>query len=97
MNAEIIEGRFDKRASHLIFSEPAALDVLMDATAIAQRGSKYAQASHWISLGYDDPELVYGITVAHECLTQLLEIARNCAALIEGSVRVDPYQVGAVA
>lgn len=88
----LIEGRFDKRASHLIFSEPAALDVLMDATAIAHRGIKYAEASHWIALGKGDPELVRGITVAHECLTQLLEIARACAALVEGSVRVDPYK-----
>ena len=93
----VIEGRFDKRASHLIFSEPAALDVLMDATAIAQRGTKYAEASHWIALGYDDPQLVHGITVAHECLNQLLEIAKSCAALIEGSVRVDPYRAAEAA
>ena len=87
----LLPGRFDKRARHRIFSEPVALDVVNDATALTQRALKYLEASHWIALGYADAELVKGITVAFECLQELRALSRSAAGLIEQSVPVDPY------
>ena len=87
----LIEGRFDRRATHKVFSEPVALDVVNDATALTQRALKYLEASHWIALGYGDAELVKGITVAFECLQELRALSRSAAGLIEQSVPIDPY------
>ena len=93
----VIHGRFDKRATHRIFSEPVALDLVNDVDALAQEGIKYLEAAHWIALGTGDAQLVRGIVVAHGRLTAIREITHRCAGLIEESVRVDPYVAVAVA
>ena len=87
----LITGRFDKRATHRIFSEPVALDLVNDHTALVQRAIQHLEASHWLALGTGDPLLVKGIGVAHACLKELLALSHNAAGLIEESVKVDPY------
>ena len=87
----VIHGRFDKRATHRIFSEPVALDLVNDVDALAQEGIKYLEAAHWLALGTGDTQLVRGIVVAHGRLTAIREITHRCAGLIEDSIRIDPY------
>ena len=87
----VIHGRFDKRATHRIFSEPVALDAINDVDALAQEGLKYLEAAHWLALGTGDAQLVRGITVAHDRFTAIRHIAHHAAALVEESIRVDPY------
>ena len=87
----VIHGRFDKRATHRIFSEPVALDLVNDVDALAQEGIKYLEAAHWLALGTGDAQLVRGIVVAHGRLTAIREITHRCAGLIEDSIRIDPY------
>ena len=92
MTGDLIEGRFDKRATHRIFSEPVALDLVNDMSALLAEAIKYLEASHWLALGTGDAQLVRGITVAHGRMAQMRELTHNAAALIEDSVRVDPYK-----
>ena len=87
----VIHGRFDRRATHRIFSEPVALDLVNDHTALVQRAIQLLEASHWLALGTGDALLVKGIGVAHACLKDLLALSHNAAGLIEESVKVDPY------
>ena len=93
----VIEGRFDRRAIHRIFSEPVAADLVMDVDALAQEGIKYLEAVHWLALGTGDSQLVRGIRKAHERFVSIRELAHNAAGLIEESVRVDPYMAVEVA
>ena len=87
----VIHGRFDKRATHRIFSEPVALDITMDVDALAQEGIKYLEAAHWIALGTADAALVRGIAVAHARFTAIRELTSRAAALIEESLVIEPY------
>jgi hypothetical protein len=93
----VIHGRFDKRAIHRIFSEPVALDLVNDVDALAQEGIKYLEAAHWLALGSGDEQLVRGIVVAHGRLVAIREQTHHAAALIEASIRVDPYIASEVA
>jgi hypothetical protein len=83
--------QFDRRATHRIFSEPVALDMVNDTDALAQEALTYLEAAHWLALGTGDRALVRGIAVAHARLTEIRRIAHHCAALIEESTKVDPY------
>jgi hypothetical protein len=87
----VIEGRFDKRATHRIFSEPVALDLVNDVDALAQEGIKYLEAAHWLALGTGDAHLVRGIAVAHGRFVAIRELTHRAAALVEDSIRIDPY------
>lgn len=93
----VIHGRFDRRATHRIFSEPVALDITMDVDALAQEGIKYLEAAHWLALGTADAALVRGISVAHARFTAIREITRRAAGLIEESLVIDPYIAAEVA
>ena len=88
----VIEGRFDRRAKHRIISDPVALDVVNDATALTQRAIAHLEAAGWIALGYGDDHLTKGINVAYECLMELRALSRSAAGLLEQSVPVEPYQ-----
>jgi hypothetical protein len=87
----VIEGRFDRRATHRIFSEPVALDLVNDLTALASEGIRYLEAAHWLALGTGDEQLVRGINVGHDRLVAIRELTHNAAALVEASIPVDPY------
>lgn len=87
----VIHGRFDKRATHRIFSEPVALDLVNDLTALSDEAIKYLEAVHWLALGTGDAQLVRGIVVAHNRLLGIRELTHRAAALVEGSIRIDPY------
>jgi hypothetical protein len=87
----VIEGRFDRRATHRIFSEPVALDLVNDLTALASEGIRYLEAAHWLALGTGDEQLVRGINVGHDRLVAIREITHRAAALVEDSIRIDPY------
>ena len=87
----VIHGHFDRRATHRIFSEPVALDHVNDVDALAQEGIKYLEAAHWLALGTGDSQLVRGIAVAHARFSAIRELTHNAAALIEESIKVDPY------
>ena len=82
---------FDKRATHRIFSEPVAIDMVMDVDALAQEAIAYLEPAHLLALGTGDAHLVRGIAVAHERVTHIREIAHRCAGLIEESTVIDPY------
>ena len=83
--------RFDKRATHRIFSEPVALDLVNDLTALTDEAIQNLEAVHWIALGTGDAHLVRGITVAHGRLVNIRDLSHQAAGLIEQSVRIDPY------
>jgi len=83
--------QFDRRATHRIFSEPVAIDMVMDVDALAQEAIAYLEPSHLLALGSGDAALVHGIAVAHERVSRIREITHRCAELIEDSARVDPY------
>lgn len=87
----VIEGRFDRRATHRIFSEPVALDVVNDVDALAQEATEYLTAAHWIALGSGDKHLVKGIAVAADRIARIRQLTHMAAGLIEESIRVDPY------
>ena len=87
----VIHGRFDKPATHRIFSEPVALDLVNDLTALSAEGIKYLEAVHWLALGTGDEQLVRGIVVAHGRLVAIRELTHRAAALVEDSVKVEPY------
>ena len=87
----VIHGRFDKRATHRIFSEPVALDLVNDLTALTDEGIKYLEAAHWLALGTGDEQLVRGIVVGHARLSAIRELTHRAAGLIEESIRIDPY------
>ena len=93
----VIEGRFDRRAKHRIFSEPVAIEGVMDLTARAMRGVDVMEALHWIALGTGDADLVKGIGMAHAEFAAMRDELRRYAGLIEDSVPVDPYTAVAVA
>ena len=93
----LIEGRFDKRATHRIFSEPVALDLVNDMTALANEAIKYLEASHWLALGTGDAQLVRGLTVAHGRLMQMRELTHSATSMIADSIVVDPYRAAEVA
>ena len=93
----VIEGRFDRRATHRIFSEPVAIEAVMDLTARAMRGMEVMEALHWIALGIGDSDLVKGIAMAHAEFTNMRDALRGYAGLIEQSVAIDPYEAVAVA
>ena len=93
----VIEGRFDRRATHRIFSEPVAIDLVMDLGALAQEGIAFLEAAHWIALGTGDAHLVRGINLAHARLAGIREITQRAAGLIEESIPVDPYRAVEVA
>lgn len=87
----VIEGRFDRRATHLVIAAPPALDILNDATALTQRAIDHLNAAGWIALGYGDAHLSKGIQVAFDCLQELRALSRSGAGLLEQSISVDPY------
>ena len=87
----VIRGRFDRRATHRIFSEPVALDLVNDLTALTDEAIKNLEAVHWIALGTGDAHLVRGITVAHGRLTDIRALSHQAAGLIDQSVRIEPY------
>lgn len=87
----VIEGRFDRRAVHRIISDPVALDVVNDATALSQRAIDHLNAAGWIALGYGDAQLSKGIQVAFDCLQELRALSRSAAGLLEQSVPIEPY------
>ena len=93
----VIEGRFDKRSTHRIFSEPVALDLVMDVTALVDEMLRYLEAGHWIALGYADAQLVKAFTVAHEKAIAIRERTHGATALIADSMVVDPYLAAQVA
>lgn len=93
----VIEGRFDRRATHRIFSEPVAIDTVMDVEALAQEATSFLEAAHWLALGTGDKHLVRGIGLAHARLQQIRAITRNAAGLIESSIVIDPYRACEVA
>jgi hypothetical protein len=93
----VIEGRFDRRATHKIFSEPVAIDIVMDVDALAQEAISFLEAAHWIALGTGDAHLVRGINLAHARLGNIREITHRCAGLIEESEKIDPYRALEVA
>lgn len=84
--------QFDKRATHRIFSEPVALDVVNDVDALAQEILRFLEAVHWIALGTGDPHLVRGIAAIHARVIGIRDRAHGAASLIEQSVRVEPYR-----
>lgn len=88
----VIEGRFDRRAIHRIISDPVALDVVNDATALAQRAIDHLNAAGMIALGYGDAHLSKGIKVAFDCLVDLRALSRSAAGLLEQSVPIEPYR-----
>ena len=88
----VIHGRFDKRATHRIFSEPVALDLVNDLTALTDEGIKYLEAAHWLALGTGDAQLVRGINVAHARLVAIRDLTHQGAALLSVSTIVDPYR-----
>jgi hypothetical protein len=87
----VIEGRFDRRATHRLISEPVAIEMTLDTAALADEGSHFLEACNWIALAIGDKELVKGINRAHACFKGIREIARQGAALIESSQAVEPY------
>ena len=91
MNAEIIQGRFDKRATHRIFSEPVALDVINDVTALSDEALRFLEAIHWIALGTGDAHLVKGIAAVHRRVMGIRDRANAAAGLVEESLRIEPY------
>ena len=93
----VIEGRFDRRATHRIFSEPVAIETVMDVDALAQEGMQFLEAAHWIALGHGDADLLRGINVAHARLSHIREITRRAAGLIDESLVVDPYRAAEAA
>jgi hypothetical protein len=88
----VIEGRFDRRATHRIISEPVTIEMVMDTDALAQEGIAFLEASHWIALGTGDKALVRGIARAHACFAGIREITRRGAELIEHSQAIEPYE-----
>ena len=93
----VIEGRFDRRATHRIFSEPVALDVVNDVDALAQEAERYLEAIHWIALGTGDRDLVNGIAATHVRVHGIRDLAHNAAGLIGESIVIDPYRAVEVA
>lgn len=87
----LITGRFDKRATHRIFSEPVALDLVNDVQALTDEAIRYLEALHWVALGTGDPHLVNGIAAVHYRVAGIRERARTAAGLVEESLRIDPY------
>jgi hypothetical protein len=101
----VIEGRFDKRATHRIFSEPVALDLVNDLTALTDEAGKsdnealrYLEACHMLALGTGDADLVRGLVIAHARVSSTLarlqgmrELTRIAAGLVEQSIRVNPF------
>ena len=83
--------RFDRRATHRIFSEPVALDVINDVTALASEAVKYLEAIHWIALGTGDAHLVRGIAAVHARVLGIRDRANAAAGLVEESLRIEPY------
>lgn len=88
---------FDRRATHRIFSEPVALDVINDVTALADESVKYLEALHWIALGTGDAHLVNGIAAVHARVIGIRERANTAAGLVEESYVIDPYRALEVA
>ena len=82
---------FDRRATHRIFSEPVALDVVNDVDALAQEILHFLEALHWIALGTGDPHLVRGIAAIHSRVVGIRDRAHGAASLIEQSIRIEPY------
>ena len=82
---------FDKRAAHRIFSEPVALDVINDVTALADESVRYLEAIHWIALGTGDAHLVNGIAAVHARVLGIRDRANLAAGLVEESIRIDPF------
>ena len=88
----VIEGRFDRRATHRIISEPVAVEMTLDTSALAQEGMTFLAAANWIALTIGDDALINGINRAHACFSGILEITRRGAELIENSVAIEPYE-----
>jgi hypothetical protein len=88
----VIEGRFDRRATHRIISEPVAVGMTLDTLALADEGMTFLSACNWIALAIGDKDLVRGINRAHSCFAGIREIARQGAALIENSTAIEPYE-----
>lgn len=87
----VIEGRFDRRATHRIVSEPVVMDMVLDTTALADEGIRFLEATHWLALAIADKDLIRGLNRAHACMVGIRDIARAGAALIESSQSVEPY------
>jgi hypothetical protein len=93
----VIEGRFDRRATHRIISEPVAVGMTLDTLAFADEGMALLAAANWLALSAGDKALVKGINRAHSCFAGIREIARQGAALIENSPAIEPYRAMEVA
>jgi hypothetical protein len=87
----VVEGRFDERAVHAIVAVPVCVEMTMDVTALADEGSKFVAAMHWIALAYGDKALINGAIRANACFEGIREIARRGADLIENSQKIEPY------
>lgn len=83
--------QFDKRATHRIFSEPVALDVINDVTALSDEAIRYLEAIHWLALGTGDEHLVKGIAATHRRVMAIRDRANVAAGLVEVSLRIDPF------
>lgn len=74
----VIEGRFDKRATHRIFSEPVALDMVNDLSALVEQAISDAKRGRWLAVATG--------------LVRMRQLARTAAGLVEESVPIDPYR-----
>lgn len=83
---------FDRRATHRIFSEPVALDVVNDVTALSDEAIHFLEAIHWIALGTGDAHLVKGIAAVHARVIGIRDRANVAAGLVEDSIRIEPYR-----
>jgi hypothetical protein len=83
--------QFDKRATHRIFSEPVALDVVNDVQALSDEAIRYLEKLHWIALGTGDEHLVKGIAAVHHRVMGIRDRANVAAGLVEDSIVVNPY------
>jgi len=83
--------RFDRRATHRIFSEPIALDLVNDLDALLQESAHFLEAIHWVALGTGDEQLVRGIAAVHSRLLKMRGLSHEAAGLIQHSFPIDPY------
>ena len=82
---------FDRRATHRIFSEPVALDVINDVSALSGEAITFLEKLHWIALGTGDAHLVRGIAAVHARVLGIRDRANAAAGLVEDSLRIEPY------
>lgn len=82
---------YDRRARHLIVSEPVCLDLANDIDALAQEGMYVLANAHFRALGSGDSTLVDLLVRAGERFQQIRERAHEGAGLVAISAHIDPY------